>query len=154
MRLKLITDYGIRVLCQLSKAQTLLTATEISEQLKISRLYLAKVMMLLKQAGLVQSAQGCNGGYFLTKSPEQISIYDVVCVMEDEVDILSNLTAEDATQEKIRADDSIRECYCELQETLVEGLRSKSIAELRSGSSCDLQGQETETDGEVKTQTC
>lgn len=50
----------------------------ISEQMKIPRPYLSKILSDLVQAKLVTARRGPNGGFSLRRLPERISILDVL----------------------------------------------------------------------------
>jgi len=86
MKFQLATDYAIRILCYLHENNNRLsTATHLSEKLGITYLYFMKLTCVLKQAGLIQSVQGCNGGYQLAKNAENATLYDVVKVIEGDI---------------------------------------------------------------------
>jgi len=59
-----------------------ITIIRISEELGISKIYLEQVFSLLKRAGLVRSIKGSQGGYLLTRSPGEITAYDVLSTIE------------------------------------------------------------------------
>lgn len=44
--------------------------------------FLVQILLQLKRAGFVQSTRGSAGGYRLTRPPQTISVWDIVCVME------------------------------------------------------------------------
>jgi Rrf2 family nitric oxide-sensitive transcriptional repressor len=54
------------------------SADHLAEQTKVPRRYLHKVLQDLVRAKLVRSQSGPGGGYALAKSPEKITILDVV----------------------------------------------------------------------------
>jgi Rrf2 family protein len=54
------------------------SADNLAEQTKIPRRYLHKVLQELVRAKLVRSQSGPRGGYALARSPERITILDVV----------------------------------------------------------------------------
>lgn len=54
----------------------------ISEALGISKIYLEQVFSILKKSGLVISTKGSQGGYQLSKPPEEIKIYDILSSTE------------------------------------------------------------------------
>lgn len=54
----------------------------ISEALGISKIYLEQVFSILKKSGLVTSTKGSQGGYQLSKPPEEIKIYDILSSTE------------------------------------------------------------------------
>jgi len=59
-----------------------LTADVIHERIGGSATYIRKIIRKLVVAGLVTSASGNNGGVHLARSPEEISITDVVTAIE------------------------------------------------------------------------
>lgn len=59
-----------------------ITILTISEHLGISKIYLEQVFSLLKKAELVLSAKGAQGGYQLSRAPEQITVLDVLNAVE------------------------------------------------------------------------
>ena len=54
----------------------------ISEKFGISKIYLEQVFSLLKRGGLVNSVKGSQGGYQLSRSPEQITAYYILLSIE------------------------------------------------------------------------
>lgn len=59
-----------------------ITLISISEKLGISKIYLEQVFSLLKHAGIVNSIKGSQGGYQLSKAPNQITVYDILSAIE------------------------------------------------------------------------
>jgi Rrf2 family protein len=59
-----------------------ITLISISEKLGISKIYLEQVFSLLKHGGIVNSIKGSQGGYQLSQTPKQISVYDVLSAVE------------------------------------------------------------------------
>ena len=59
------------------------TLTELSGSQTISISYLEQLFSMLRNSGLVQGVRGPGGGYRLGKSPDQISIADIVLAVED-----------------------------------------------------------------------
>lgn len=55
---------------------------EISERRDIPRKYLEQILLKLKKSGIIQSKKGPNGGYRLSKPPNEITIGEVVRLME------------------------------------------------------------------------
>jgi len=58
------------------------TATDIAEQTRVPVRYMSKVLQTLSEAGLVESQRGPTGGFWLTKSPHEITLLDVVDCIE------------------------------------------------------------------------
>jgi Rrf2 family protein len=79
--------YGVRAMLELAigypkKPQALKNMAH-SQSLSIK--YLEQLLMPLKGAGLVKSVRGSKGGYLLALPPDQISLHDIVKVLEGPV---------------------------------------------------------------------
>ncbi|AGG34659.1 BadM/Rrf2 family transcriptional regulator [beta proteobacterium CB] len=51
---------------------------------KLSHSYLEIIFGILKSAGYIRSFRGPGGGYSLLKKPQDISLFDVVCLVNDQ----------------------------------------------------------------------
>lgn len=58
------------------------SSLEIARQRGISKPLVAKLLVVLSQAGLVQSSPGPRGGYFLAKDPDSITLLEIVGLFE------------------------------------------------------------------------
>lgn len=78
-------EYGLRCILQVARHQGAepLTISQIAESEGLSVPYVAKLMALLRKADLVEGVRGRNGGYVLKRSPEEISVADVLAVLGD-----------------------------------------------------------------------
>lgn len=81
--------YGLRALIYLGIRynQEKVSVKEIAETQDISPKYLEQIFSILKKNGIVKSIQGANGGYYLDIDPEELTVYDVLNVLEGEIDI-------------------------------------------------------------------
>jgi Rrf2 family transcriptional regulator, cysteine metabolism repressor len=61
-----------------SYGQGALSLASVSRNHGVSALFLKKIVRSLKSAGLVKSREGINGGYELAKSPEKISLWEII----------------------------------------------------------------------------
>ena len=61
----------------------------IAQRQQISVSYLEQLMAMLKKAGLVKSSRGAYGGYQLGKPANEISVGDVLRVLEGSLDAAS-----------------------------------------------------------------
>lgn len=64
------------------------SAKEISENFNLSFEFLSKTLQSLMKNGLITSQQGIKGGYLLGKSPEEITVADVVFAIEGKTSIV------------------------------------------------------------------
>jgi Rrf2 family nitric oxide-sensitive transcriptional repressor len=58
------------------------TTRSIAEATQIPPGYLAKVMQTLAQAGVVNGQRGVNGGFALDRPADEISIYEIIRVID------------------------------------------------------------------------
>ena len=80
------TDYAIRCVLHLAEAgKDVLMVNEIAKEQDIPKSFLAKILQKLAKAGIVESLRGVKGGFRLAKKPEDISLLDVVELMEGPV---------------------------------------------------------------------
>jgi len=59
-----------------------ITVISISGKLGISKIYLEQAFSLLKRGGLVTSVKGAQGGYQLTRMPNQMTVLDVLSAVD------------------------------------------------------------------------
>ena len=80
MRLTAQQEYGLRCMVQLARTQSAdcVNIVDIADREGLSVAYVAKLLRVLRKAGLVRSTRGVKGGYHLTKVPEEINAYEVL----------------------------------------------------------------------------
>lgn len=87
MRLSTRSRYGARLMFQLAlhyKKKPLLLK-KIASNEEISEKYLSQIIIPLKAAGLVRSSRGAHGGYSLVRSPEEITLRQIVEAIEGDL---------------------------------------------------------------------
>lgn len=78
------TKYSLRALVYMAcNPEKKFSVKEISEKEDISKRYLEQIFLTLKKSGLIISSKGAQGGYLLARSPKEISVADILNVMED-----------------------------------------------------------------------
>ena len=73
-------DYALKAMAYLAVAKTSgpHTIDEISENSRVPRHFLAKILKDLTQANLLIALKGAKGGYSLARRPSEISLLDVI----------------------------------------------------------------------------
>ena len=97
MNLSKKSRYGITALIDLAvyARNQCVQLSSIAERNKRSVKYLEQIFSGLRRAGLVKSIKGPQGGYLLAKSPESITVADVIYaldgsyLLEDERSVVS-----------------------------------------------------------------
>ena len=77
-------EYALQGILYLAENQDQgnISAEQIAADLDISRDFISKALQHLAREGIVQSNRGKSGGFSLGKSPESISLLDVVLVID------------------------------------------------------------------------
>ena len=84
MKLSMKSRYGLRALIDLtinSKTEQV-ALNSIAERNKISPQYLEQVFASLRKAGIVKSIKGSQGGYFLSRPPQEITVSSIIEALE------------------------------------------------------------------------
>ena len=76
--------YGIKAMIYLAGSYrgNWAQAGEIADTQQIPRQFLGNILSELRMAGLVHSKKGKGGGYFLSRPPAQISIGEIIRVLD------------------------------------------------------------------------
>ncbi|MFO0866482.1 MAG: Rrf2 family transcriptional regulator [Gemmataceae bacterium] len=82
MKITAQEEYGLRCLVRLAQSESkAATLPELSEGEGLSVPYVAKLMAVLRDSGLVDSARGRSGGYRLAKPAEEIGLGSLLLVL-------------------------------------------------------------------------
>jgi Rrf2 family iron-sulfur cluster assembly transcriptional regulator len=100
MRLSTQSRYGVRAIFDIAyHSEGLETLVkDISRRQGISQRYLEQIFQKLKKAGIVGSKRGPSGGYFLNKTPESITIGEVIRITEGDITPVLCVNPEDSSQ--------------------------------------------------------
>ncbi|WP_432867983.1 RrF2 family transcriptional regulator [Microbispora rosea] len=83
MRLSVRTQYALRAAAELAAAAPgPVPAERIAAAQRIPRRFLDNILLQMRRAGLIHSQRGPDGGYWLARPAEQITLADVVLIME------------------------------------------------------------------------
>lgn len=76
--------YGLEALMMicLESGQTHISLKKIAESCNISEAYILQIFLVLRRAGIVDSIRGAQGGYTLSKAPDQIKVAEVLNALE------------------------------------------------------------------------
>ena len=84
MKLSTRSRYGTRLILDMAQHQreTPIQLGEIARRQNISLKYLEQIIRPLKRAQYIKSFRGSKGGHMLNKPPEQITVGEVVAMLE------------------------------------------------------------------------
>jgi Rrf2 family protein len=144
VRITTLAEYG--VICALHLARRAeegpITGREIAELERLPVDYVEQILLRLRRAGLVRSTRGARGGYDLARSPNDVSIRDVIEASESttfDLHCVSHPVGEERCSSS--HDCSIRPVWMLLQRKIDDVLGAVHLS--------DLLGQETEVRARV-----
>jgi Rrf2 family protein len=133
-------EYGVRLMVELGRQDpdrpTSLKAIAEAEQLPLA--YLEQVVARLKRAGLVMSARGAHGGYWLSRGAGEITMDEVVLALEGQVAPMDCFVDDQAHGHRVLCSHELEAghaCATKLLWTRVQGgviraLQTTTLAEL------------------------
>jgi Rrf2 family protein len=134
MKLSTRSRYGARLMFELAlnygKEPVLLR--NIAKNQNISEKYLSKIIIPLKAAGFVNSLRGAHGGYVLAKAPANISIKEIVELLEG--DITPVECVKNSSLCKQASVCPTRDVWCKLNNQISETLKNISLEEIVNNS--------------------
>ena len=134
MRVSAKVDYGLRALAELAaappgpvKGERLAAAQEIPPK------FLENILADLRNAGLVATQRGVEGGYRLAKPADEISVADVIRALEGPIATVRGARPEQATYRGAAA--ALGDLWLELRASMRGVLEQTTLADLvaRSG---------------------
>ena len=83
--------YGLVALmdiCLYSRSEAV-TLKSVSKRQDISERYLEQIFSILKKGGIINSKKGAQGGYFLARKPKDITVGEILNILEGDLKIVS-----------------------------------------------------------------
>lgn len=86
--------YGLKAMVDIAanSQSGCVSLKSIAERTNLSESYLEQLIAPIKKAGLVKSVRGANGGYTLAKTPQEISVGDILRVVEGPLELVECLS--------------------------------------------------------------
>jgi Rrf2 family protein len=133
MRISAKADYAVRAAIELAGAgeEGPLKKNEIVARQAIPPKFLENILSELRHAGLIESQRGSDGGYWLTKPPDEITIADVMRAVEGPLASVRSQRPEDLVYEG--AAKPLQEVWVALRQSIRDVLGATTLADLVSG---------------------
>jgi Rrf2 family protein len=78
------TEYALLLLSFLSKQDSSVALSEVSARIGLPYRFLAQVAGKLKQAGILESKEGKNGGYEVTSRWNDLDMYQLLQILDED----------------------------------------------------------------------
>lgn len=130
LRLTKKADYGLMALKFLAENpdHASLSAKDIAEAYHIPPQLLAKILQRLAKEGLLQSHAGMNGGYTLSRKPEQITAFEVIRIIDGPLFITSCVTESGVCD--LTSSCTIKEPLAHVNDSISDVLKNIRISDL------------------------
>lgn len=126
------TDYAFRVILHLAASPPgeIVNGQTIAQREQIPLGFLQKIMRALAGGGLVRSYRGAEGGFQLAKDSGDISLLDVVTIMEGQVNIHRCLDEKESCNKRCGNMCPVHDALAHIQRGFVEGLGKVRFSQL------------------------
>lgn len=81
------SDYALRICRALQDGETH-NVREICENEDIPKAFAYKIIREMEQSGIVKSERGNKGGYYLTRGLDELTVYDIISITEEDLAIV------------------------------------------------------------------
>lgn len=128
MRISAKTEYACIAMLELAASYGTggpVRIRSIAAEHGIPARFLVQILLQLKGAGFVTSTRGASGGYQLTRPPEEISLGDVMRVIEGQDEDISSSASAESVASRV-----LVHCWREVADVEREMLGSITLAQL------------------------
>jgi Rrf2 family protein len=127
MKITREADYALRIVAMLAKSGNQMEAKTIAERNGVPYRFTLKILRKIVRAGYLKSYRGANGGYTLNVSPEEITLRNVIEVIDGPIAL--NLCASGCcNSESCKIGNSLAKIQHKLTDQL-DGVTFKDIIE-------------------------
>lgn len=131
MKLSTRSRYGLKAMVDLALAygEGCVSIASLAAQQGVSDAYLEQLIANLRKAGLVTSIRGAQGGYTLSRAPEDINVGEVLQVLEGSTAV-SDCVGTDSVNCGNACSCSARPLWIKLQSRINEVLFATSLKDM------------------------
>ena len=132
MRVSAKADYALRAAIELAAAgDGPVKGERIAQAQEIPLKFLENILVELRHAGIVRSQRGVEGGYWLARPPEEVSLAEVIRAVEGPIANVRGVGPQDV--EYSGAAGRLREVWIAVRANLRSVLEETTLADLARG---------------------
>jgi Rrf2 family protein len=134
MRISARADYAVRAVVELATigGGEPVKAERISQIQQLPPKFLLNILVELKQAGILKSQRGVEGGFQLAKDPAEIAIADIVRAVDGPLARVGSQLPEDLQYPGSAG--ALRDVWAAVRVSLREVLENVTVADVSRGS--------------------
>jgi Rrf2 family protein len=132
MKLSTKSEYACLALIDLSEnySKGWIKIKSISKRKKIPKKYLEQILLLLNRAGYLRSKAGTSGGYALSKKPKEISIAEIVRLMDGALAPIGSVSKYFYESTVIDQNKNLIKLFKEIRDYISNKMESTTFADL------------------------
>ncbi len=134
MKISVKVDYACRVMAELARLHgsgELAQIEQLARTEAVPANFLAQILGDLREHGLITSRRGNRGGYAIARSPDEISLYDVLMAVEGECLHLSG-------NFEGRSGRRLKQVWDEIGKILVEKTKSYTLDQIATKNPTEM----------------
>lgn len=124
--------YGLKAMVDIAanSKEGCVSLKSIADRTNLSESYLEQIISPLKKAGLVKSTRGANGGYILGRNAEDISVGDVLRVVEGPLELVECVSGSNSCGMGDCSSCSTKDVWTKLSDSVSETADNINLSEL------------------------
>jgi Rrf2 family protein len=141
MKLSTRSRYGTRLMLDMAQhyQDGPIHLANVAKRQGISVKYLEQIIIPLKKAHYIQSVRGPKGGYVLVKRPEEITVGEVVALLEEGTSFVECSDKDESCQRSGTC--LTRRLWKEAAQAMFDKLRAITLADVIKEAECSPAGQ-------------
>jgi len=130
MKLSTRSRYGTRMMADLAKHydEGPVQIGSIAKRQDVSVKYLEQLIIPLKKSGFIKSVRGPRGGHMLSRPPDEITVGEIVRVLEGGIDLTGCIQEADSCERSSNC--LMRKVWKEASSAMYETLNSKYLTDI------------------------
>lgn len=131
MRLSRKSEYALLALIDLAGhyGRDPVKIMEVSKRNDIPKKYLEQIFLQLKGAGYVRSIRGSSGGYELAKSPEEITLAEVIRLIDGPLASVGSASLYYFEHTPIEKNEKLLKVFKEIRDVVAEKLENATLSQ-------------------------
>ena len=137
MKLSTKSEYACLALIDLTEhysANSLIKIEDIAKRKSIPKKYLEQILLLLKRVGYLKSKPGVNGGYSLAKEPQNISIAEIIRLMDGALAPVGSVSIYFYESTPIDQNKNLINLFKEIRDYIADKMENTTFADLVDNS--------------------
>jgi Rrf2 family protein len=132
MKLSTKSEYACLALIDLSEnyGAEYIKIEDICQRQNLPRKYIEQILLSLKRAGYVKSRRGSEGGYMLFKKPEDISLAEVVRLMDGALAPVNSVSKYFYESSPLEKNDALITVFREIRDYISDKMENTSFADV------------------------